>query len=411
MPGAGFCIYVIESLYTECYPLQRLTRQAHGDDSLFAEREYDMHVSVADQDRRITVDAVFVQTDHLAFVLGIIQQKMLIVVDAVIRKGEGEDVARARREGIRRADIEVFAAGELAQCEFGAVIGELGGLGERPGFAVVRALAGPQIVGTAAHEHPDGAVLLLYKVSFAQANSCVVDDTGRSSAVPVFRNGLIRIAGIAAGDIFPTAHAGGVVCVGEFGAAGAEKAAGEQGTGPLIARLILARLRIGPVNAVFGGDHGMPPIHASFAAGLAVTVYDPVFSVFKVQIICDQCIAVRVPAARNRYGITVYARHGIDQNLRFGPGFKILRRGIHDTLAGVVLIEAAAAEHDIIAALEPYDLGMVGIAPARMRRPENLLLGIELGTLDTGMVVVGNLTIHRITPFGIVYIYTANFII
>ena len=59
-------------------PLQRLTRQAHGDDSFFAEREYDMHVSVADQDRRITVDAVFVQTDHLAFVLGIIQQKMLI---------------------------------------------------------------------------------------------------------------------------------------------------------------------------------------------------------------------------------------------------------------------------------------------------------------------------------------------
>ena len=102
-----------------------------------------MHVSIADQDRRITVDAVFVQTDHLAFVLGIIQQKMLIVVDAVIRKGEGEDVARARREGIRRANIEVFAAGELAQREFGAVIGELGGLGERPGFAVVRALCWP----------------------------------------------------------------------------------------------------------------------------------------------------------------------------------------------------------------------------------------------------------------------------
>ena len=136
-------MYVIESPYTKWVPLQRLTRQAHCDNGLFAEREYDMHVSVADQDGRITVDAVFVQPNNFAFVLGIIQQEMLIVVDTVIRKGEGKDVARARREGIRCADIEVFAAGELAQRELGAVVGELGGLGERPGFAVVRALAGP----------------------------------------------------------------------------------------------------------------------------------------------------------------------------------------------------------------------------------------------------------------------------
>ena len=102
-----------------------------------------MHVSVANQDGWITIDAVFVQSNYFAFVLGVVQQEMLIVVDAVVRKGEGEDVACARREGIRCADIEVFAAGELAQRELGAVVGELGGLGERPGFAVVRALAGP----------------------------------------------------------------------------------------------------------------------------------------------------------------------------------------------------------------------------------------------------------------------------
>lgn len=186
-----------------------------------------MHVSVANQDGWITIDAVFVQSNYFAFVLGVVQQEMLIVVDAVVRKGEGEDVARARREGIRRADIEVFAARELAQREFGAVVGKLGGFGERPGFAVIRALAGPQIVGAAAHEHPDGTVLLLYEVGFAQTDGCVVDDTGSGGAVSVFRDGLVRVAGIAAGNIFPAGHAGGVIGVGKLGAAGTQETSGE----------------------------------------------------------------------------------------------------------------------------------------------------------------------------------------
>ena len=45
-----------------------------------------MHITVSNKDGGISVDPVFIQADVFSFVLGIIQQKVLVIVQPILRK-------------------------------------------------------------------------------------------------------------------------------------------------------------------------------------------------------------------------------------------------------------------------------------------------------------------------------------
>lgn len=73
-----------------------------------------------------------------------------------------------RREGVGGTDIIEGTVWQSSKVEFGTVVGEIGAEGFTPACPIVSALGTPQIVGAAAHQHMNDAVIGLDERTLTQ---------------------------------------------------------------------------------------------------------------------------------------------------------------------------------------------------------------------------------------------------